>query len=195
MIILLIGPSGVGKSSVAKTLEKELGLKNISFDSVLSYHGLCDLTNNDVIEFVEQVIEDGYNLIDIGGNTLTDFSVTDRERLYKVLEKYGDYSIFYLKPYKDDKKSLKFLYKMTLSTFNNPKEKARFKKIMADDIACSYVYENLKTDPTIYTAEIKNETFKTVKFKDYKKYLREVVAPYLILEIEKKNMQLSNETL
>ena len=66
---------------------------------------------------------------------------------------------------------------------------------MADDIACSYVYENLKTDPTIYTAEIKNETFKTVKFKDYKKYLREVVAPYLILEIEKKNMQLSNETL
>lgn len=49
----------------------------MSFDSLLVYHGLYDLTNNDIIEFLEQTIYDGYNLIDIGGNTLTDFTVTE----------------------------------------------------------------------------------------------------------------------
>ena len=104
MIILLIGPSDVGKSTVAKTLEEKLGLKRVSFDSLLVYLWLYDLTNNDIIEFLEQTIYGGYNLIDIGGNTLTDFTVTEQKRLIETLDKHGDYSIYYLKPYKDDKK-------------------------------------------------------------------------------------------
>lgn len=195
MIILLIGPSGVGKSTVAKTLEEKLGLKRVSFDSLLVYHGLYDLTNNDIIEFLEQTIYDGYNLIDIGGNTLTDFTVTEQKRLIETLDKHGDYSIYYLKPYKDDKKSLKFLYKMTLQTFNDPKEKARFKKIMAEDIANSCIYENLKTESTIFTAEIENDTFKKLKIKDYKTYLREIVATSLIADIKRKYPEISNEDL
>lgn len=195
MIILLIGPSDVGKSTVAKTLEEKLGLKRVSFDSLLVYHGLYDLTNNDIIEFLEQTIYDGYNLIDIGGNTLTDFTVTEQKRLIETLDKHGDYSIYYLKPYKDDKKSLKFLYKMTLQTFNDPKEKARFKKIMAEDIANSCIYENLKTESTIFTAEIENDTFKKLKIKDYKTYLREIVATSLIADIKRKYPEISNEDL
>ena len=195
MIILLIGPSGVGKSTVAKTLEEKLGLKRVSFDSLLIYHGLYDLTNNDIIEFLDQTIYDGYNLIDIGGNTLTDFTVTEQKRLIETLDKHGDYSIYYLKPYKDDKKSLKFLYKMTLQTFNDPKEKARFKKIMAEDIANSCIYENLKTESTIFTAEIENDTFKKLKIKDYKTYLREIVATSLIADIKRKYPEISNEDL
>ena len=195
MIILLIGPSGVGKSTVAKTLEEKLGLKRVSFDSLLVYLGLYDLTNNDIIEFLEQTIYDGYNLIDIGGNTLTDFTVTEQKRLIETLDKHGDYSIYYLKPYKDDKKSLKFLYKMTLQTFNDPKEKARFKKIMAEDIANSCIYENLKTESTIFTAEIENDTFKKLKIKDYKTYLREIVATSLIADIKRKYPEISNEDL
>lgn len=195
MIILLIGPSGVGKSTVAKTLEEKLGLKRVSFDSLLVYHGLYDLTNNDIIEFLEQTIYDGYNLIDIGGNTLTDFTVTEQKRLIETLDKHGDYSIYYLKPYKDDKKSLKFLYKMTLQTFNDPKEKARFKKIIAEDIANSCIYENLKTESTIFTAEIENDTFKKLKIKDYKTYLREIVATSLIADIKRKYPEISNEDL
>lgn len=195
MIILLIGPSGVGKSTVAKTLEEKLGLKRVSFDSLLIYHGLYDLTNNDIIEFLEQTIYDGYNLIDIGGNTLTDFTVTEQKKLIETLDKHGDYSIYYLKPYKDDKKSLKFLYKMTLQTFNDPKEKARFKKIMAEDIANSCIYENLKTESTIFTAEIENDTFKKLKIKDYKTYLREIVATSLIADIKRKYPEISNEDL
>ena len=195
MIILLIGPSDVGKSTVAKTLEEKLGLKRVSFDSLLVYHGLYDLTNNDIIEFLEQTIYDEYNLIDIGGNTLTDFTVTEQKRLIETLDKHGDYSIYYLKPYKDDKKSLKFLYKMTLQTFNDPKEKARFKKIMAEDIANSCIYENLKTESTIFTAEIENDTFKKLKIKDYKTYLREIVATSLIADIKRKYPEISNEDL
>lgn len=195
MIILLIGPSGVGKSTVAKTLEEKLGLKRVSFDSLLIYHGLYDLTNNDIIEFLDQTIYDGYNLIDIGGNTLTDFTVTEQKKLIETLDKHGDYSIYYLKPYKDDKKSLKFLYKMTLQTFNDPKEKARFKKIMAEDIANSCIYENLKTESTIFTAEIENDTFKKLKIKDYKTYLREIVATSLIADIKRKYPEISNEDL
>ena len=195
MIILLIGPSGVGKSTVAKTLEEKLGLKRVSFDSLLVYLGLYDLTNNDIIEFLEQTIYDEYNLIDIGGNTLTDFTVTEQKRLIETLDKHGDYSIYYLKPYKDDKKSLKFLYKMTLQTFNDPKEKARFKKIMAEDIANSCIYENLKTESTIFTAEIENDTFKKLKIKDYKTYLREIVATSLIADIKRKYPEISNEDL
>lgn len=195
MIILLIGPSDVGKSTVAKTLEEKLGLKRVSFDSLLVYLGLYDLTNNDIIEFLEQTIYDGYNLIDIGGNTLTDFTVTEQKRLIETLDKHGDYSIYYLKPYKDDKKSLKFLYKMTLQTFNDPKEKARFKKIMAEDIANSCIYENLKTESTIFTAEIENDTFKKLKIKDYKTYLREIVATSLIADIKRKYPEISNEDL
>ena len=195
MIILLIGPSDVGKSTVAKTLEEKLGLKRVSFDSLLIYHGLYDLTNNDIIEFLDQTIYDGYNLIDIGGNTLTDFTVTEQKKLIETLDKHGDYSIYYLKPYKDDKKSLKFLYKMTLQTFNDPKEKARFKKIMAEDIANSCIYENLKTESTIFTAEIENDTFKKLKIKDYKTYLREIVATSLIADIKRKYPEISNEDL
>ena len=195
MIILLIGPSDVGKSTVAKTLEEKLGLKRVSFDSLLVYLGLYDLTNNDIIEFLEQTIYDEYNLIDIGGNTLTDFTVTEQKRLIETLDKHGDYSIYYLKPYKDDKKSLKFLYKMTLQTFNDPKEKARFKKIMAEDIANSCIYENLKTESTIFTAEIENDTFKKLKIKDYKTYLREIVATSLIADIKRKYPEISNEDL
>lgn len=195
MIILLIGPSDVGKSTVAKTLEEKLGLKRVSFDSLLVYHGLYDLTNNDIIEFLEQTIYDGYNLIDIGGNTLTDFTVIEQKRLIETLDKHGDYSIYYLKPYKDDKKSLKFLYKMTLQTFNDPKGKARFKKIMAEDIANSCIYENLKTESTIFTAEIENDTFKKLKIKDYKTYLREIVATSLIADIKRKYPEISNEDL
>ncbi len=195
MIILLIGPSGVGKSTVAKTLEEKLGLKRVSFDSLLIYHGLYDLTNNDIIEFLDQTIYDGYNLIDIGGNTLTDFTVTEQKKLIETLDKHGDYSIYYLKPYKDDKKSLKFLYKMTLQTFNDPKEKARFKKIMAEDIANSCIYENLKTESTIFTAEIENDTFKKLKIKDYKTYLREIIATSLIADIKRKYPEISNEDL
>ena len=195
MIILLIGPSGVGKSTVAKTLEEKLGLKRVSFDSLLVYHGLYDLTNNDIIEFLDQTIYDGYNLIDIGGNTLTDFTVTEQKKLIETLDKHGDYSIYYLKPYKDDKKSLKFLYKMTLQTFNDPKEKARFKKIMAEDIANSCIYENLKTESTIFTAEIENDTFKKLKIKDYKTYLREIIATSLIADIKRKYPEISNEDL
>lgn len=195
MIILLIGPSDVGKSTVAKTLEEKLGLKRVSFDSLLVYHGLYDLTNNDIIEFLDQTIYDGYNLIDIGGNTLTDFTVTEQKKLIETLDKHGDYSIYYLKPYKDDKKSLKFLYKMTLQTFNDPKEKARFKKIMAEDIANSCIYENLKTESTIFTAEIENDTFKKLKIKDYKTYLREIIATSLIADIKRKYPEISNEDL
>ena len=195
MIILLIGPSDVGKSTVAKTLEEKLGLKRVSFDSLLVYHGLYDLTNNDIIEFLEQTIYDEYNLIDIGGNTLTDFTVIEQKRLIETLDKHGDYSIYYLKPYKDDKKSLKFLYKMTLQTFNDPKGKARFKKIMAEDIANSCIYENLKTESTIFTAEIENDTFKKLKIKDYKTYLREIVATSLIADIKRKYPEISNEDL
>ena len=195
MIILLIGPSDVGKSTVAKTLEEKLGLKRVSFDSLLVYLGLYDLTNNDIIEFLEQTIYDGYNLIDIGGNTLTDFTVTEQKRLIETLDKHGDYSIYYLKPYKDDKKSLKFLYKMTLQTFNDPKGKARFKKIIAEDSANSCIYENLKTESTIFTAEIENDTFKKLKIKDYKTYLREIVATSLIADIKRKYPEISNEDL
>lgn len=179
----------------AKTLEEKLGLKRVSFDSLLVYLGLYDLTNNDIIEFLEQTIYDGYNLIDIGGNTLTDFTVTEQKRLIETLDKHGDYSIYYLKPYKDDKKSLKFLYKMTLQTFNDPKGKARFKKIIAEDIANSCIYENLKTESTIFTAEIENDTFKKLKIKDYKTYLREIVATSLIADIKRKYPEISNEDL
>lgn len=138
---------------------------------------------------------DEYNLIDIGGNTLTDFTVIEQKRLIETLDKHGDYSIYYLKPYKDDKKSLKFLYKMTLQTFNDPKGKARFKKIIAEDIANSCIYENLKTESTIFTAEIENDTFKKLKIKDYKTYLREIVATSLIADIKRKYPEISNEDL
>lgn len=66
---------------------------------------------------------------------------------------------------------------------------------MAEDIANSCIYENLKTESTIFTAEIKNDTFKKLEFKDYKAYLCEIVAINLIADIKRKYPEISNEDL
>lgn len=158
--IILIGPSGAGKTSVSKKLRKMLNVPSICLDAIsnkLRTRKICDkyktadefnyFIMSETAKFLKT--KNRRIIIDCGAN----HSVYDDDKIFeKVKQEYADFkNIVLLLPCKDEDKALKIMSKR--ATGCDGENQRLLKSICNKQLATIIVYDN-KRRPTEIAREI-----------------------------------------
>lgn len=158
-IIVLMGPSMVGKTTIAKNISNKLGVNKISTDTLCHNHTYHNDDEEEVIELFDDlrkyVIDANVKIVDIGSNTIENCGKKELDYLKKCLTIDGKEPIFYvLLPHENNNVSFSFLSLIAKKLHIHQKE-------VIDSLK-----ESLTTDSFTY---LKPKVIYTLK--DYKKPL------------------------
>ena len=182
-IIIFIGPSYSGKSTISKHISQRLSLSRLNFDSLLHNHNVYDGDEDELLDMLEESIQEGYKIIDIGGNTLTTLSKEQIERFKQIV---GETAIIYhIRPLENSKLSYKFLCsRVDKENSNNQTYVIQQKNVIKKDCE-SDIYYRLQTHPTILTLDniksnfIKTHLYKFISDKTYLELLHDISSNLL----------------
>ena len=167
-IVAFIGPSMVGKTTVAKRLAMLIGEKSISTDTLCSMHSYHTDSAEESIELFDDlrdyVLDNNVKIVDIGANTIEHCGSAELKYLKKSLTINGNEPVFYyLLPSKSPFRSYDFLSRTAKKIYGENKIIDTSLKSSLHTFA--YVYLNATT---IYTLEnykrglcTKKNTYKT----------------------------------
>jgi len=166
-LIVFIGPSMVGKTTFARNISDNLGVKKISTDTLCHHHNYHPEDSIELFDDLRKyILEENVSIVDIGSNTIESCTKEEIEYLVKSLSIDGNLPNFYLLlPHKNNNISFTFLSSMakTLKVYD---------KNVINSISESLTTENFKSlnPKIIYTLEnYKQPLFN--KSKNYKKHL------------------------
>ena len=123
-VVAFIGPSLVGKTTVAKRIAYLRGEKIVSTDSLCMHHTYHNDDPNESIELFDDLREymdaNNIRIVDIGSNTIENCSMKELDYLKKVLTVNGNEPIFYLLlPSENKDISHEFLSTMAKKLYKN----------------------------------------------------------------------------
>ncbi len=121
-IIVFIGPTMVGKTTVSKNLALKLGVEKFSTDSLCAYHRYYEGHAEEInlfTEIKEWVLKNNIKILDIGGNTIEHCNDETLKFLVDALTINGNPPVFYLlRPTKSFSSSYKFLQSVAIKIHN-----------------------------------------------------------------------------
>lgn len=181
-LIVFIGPSMVGKTTLANNLRDRLGLNKISTDVLCHMHNYHPEDSIELFDDLRKyVLEEKVKIVDIGSNTIESCTKEEIDYLINSLTFNGLQPKFYLiLPHENKNVSYSFLANMAKTLKVNSKE-------VLYSVKESLTTENFKllNPETIYT--LKNYKLPLFnKSKNYKKHL-DNISKDLIESIKNSN--------
>lgn len=154
-VIAFVGASWTGKSAVSRYVALKLDLKRLDFDAVCQAHQFTDGDQEEIINNIREYVKEGYSVIDVGGNTIFDFT---QEQIQKLRIALGENArVYNLKPMPNNDKSFSFLKRQSHTVFRSTLYARQTRYTIEQDLF-SPVYSQI-ADKTIYTLKNKDDSY------------------------------------